>query len=347
MMSRNRLYWICQLSGWGLQTALIALVMALRGEMKLSYLALGVLVSAAGLALTHAYRTYLKRRQWTALPLGQLAPRALAAILLMAGPGVGASYLLRKRSIDPEAGQPWDLETTALMYLNWSFLMLVWSLFYYGIHFFWRYKRAEVEKWKLEADLKNAELRALKSQINPHFMFNMLNSVRALIAEDPIRAQEAVTQMARLLRTSLGAGQEALVPLEKELRTVRDYLALESIRFEERLQYEFDIDPAALATPTPAMLVQTLVENAVKHGVASLPEGGRIVVEARLRQKSLEIRVRNSGQLRTKPSEARGIGLRNAKERLKLHYGQAARLSLSNGGDNAVTAEILIPAEQA
>jgi sensor histidine kinase YesM len=125
------------------------------------------------------------------------------------------------------------------------------------------------------SSVKEAELRALKSQVNPHFIFNSLNSLRALIDEDPARARMAVTQLANLLRYSLQSGQLETVPFEDELDVVNDYLALEQVRHEERLRLRLDIAPEALQLPIPPMLLQTLVENAVKYGISPRPRVAR------------------------------------------------------------------------
>jgi LytS/YehU family sensor histidine kinase len=126
---------------------------------------------------------------------------------------------------------------------NWSATLLIWSLIYFGFHYVESTRKTEVEKWKLEVAVKEAELRALKSQMNPHFIFNCLNNIRGLIVEDPERAQTVVTQLASILRYSLQAGDTETVTLEEELQTVSDYLALEAVRLEERLQVKMDIDP--------------------------------------------------------------------------------------------------------
>jgi len=344
-MNRNQLYWLCQWCGWTLQAMIGALVIRFRREDPGPAFATLAALTLFGLGMTHVYRTFVKRRAWARLPLKALAPRALIAIAVMAALGTAADHGANALLDHFPKDRPIPFGVMVLFqYVNWTFLLLVWSLFYYGIHFFWSYQNAEVARWKLEADLKKAELRALKSQINPHFIFNMLNSVRALIAEDPERAQLAVTKMARLLRTSLRTGRQALIPLSQELETVRDYLALEAIRLEERLRYSFQATPEALAAPTPAMLVQTLVENAVKHGVAKRPEGGEIEVAAQVQDRLLIITVSNTGQLEREPHHA-GIGLKNAIERLKIHYGQEARLSLTGQSPGLVTAQMSIPME--
>ncbi len=133
---------------------------------------------------------------------------------------------------------------------------------------------AELRQSELSRALQSAELKLLKSQLNPHFLFNSLNSVRALIAEDPSRARDAVTQLAGLLRYTLRSDHEELVTLERELKTVGDYLALESLRLGDRMRVELDIAAGAQEVRIPVMLLQTVVENAIKHGIAELPGGG-------------------------------------------------------------------------
>ena len=124
--------------------------------------------------------------------------------------------------------------------------------------------------------LQQAELRLLKSQLNPHFLFNALNTVRSLIADNPQAAQTAVTHFANTLRYALSAGQQEMVPLSKELEIVRDYLEIESLRFEDRFSVDYSVSDEAGGVQIPAMLLQTLVENAIKHGIADLPRGGRV-----------------------------------------------------------------------
>ncbi len=217
---------------------------------------------------------------------------------------------------------------------------MLWSLIYFGVHYFWNYRKAEVDKWKLEAQAETARLKALKLQLNPHFFFNSLNSVRALIAEDPDRAQRMVTRLARLLRNTLQVDDVKTVPLEEELSTVRTYLELESVRFEDRLRYEIDAEEEALARPVPFLLVQTLAENGIKHGVAQYQSGGVITIDAHVADGTLCIRVTNPGTLDT---EEGGTGLANARERLQLLFGEKASLTVENADADTVEATVMLP----
>lgn len=223
---------------------------------------------------------------------------------------------------------------------NGWFLIMVWSLIYFGVHAVWNYRQAEVEKWKLEAQAEAARLQALKLQLNPHFFFNSLNSLRALITEDPSRAQQMVTRLARLLRTTMQMDDVKTVSLEEELSTVRTYLALERVHFENRLQFHIDAAEEALKRQVPFLLVQALVENGIKHGIATRPGGGTITVRADLQDEALRVRVTNPG---TVDSEEGGIGLENARERLRLLFGNDASVTLANDGPSTVVASAVLP----
>jgi len=187
-----------------------------------------------------------------------------------------------------------------------------------------------------------SELLLLKSQLNPHFLFNALNGLRSLIADDPGRARESVTQLARMLRYTLASGEDDLVTLERELEMVDDYLALEALRLEDRLKVEREIEPAARGARVPAMLLQTLVENAIKHGIAQLREGGTLRIVARIDGNRLLLRVENPRPEATMSSE--GVGLRNAAGRLRLLFGVHASLRLELSNPGLATAEARLPA---
>lgn len=179
------------------------------------------------------------------------------------------------------------------------------------------------------------------SQINPHFLFNCLNSVRALIVEDPAKAQAAVTALSELMRYSMQASRVATVPLETEIEMVRTYLSLEEVRLDERLVSRFEIAADTRPVPIPTMLVQLLVENGVKHGIERLPDGGTISIASWLDEATLHIRVTNTGKLVVRAGSTR-IGLVNARERLRLLYGDQASLALREDA-RSVIADLSLP----
>jgi LytS/YehU family sensor histidine kinase len=200
----------------------------------------------------------------------------------------------------------------------------VWCSIYYGAKS-WQERQAE-ERARLEARAlaNEARLQALQYQLNPHFLFNALNSLRAIISEDAGRAQMMVTQLAELLRHTLTGPQQVLVPLEQELEGIHNYLALEKVRFEERLRVELEVSPAAARALLPALTVQPLVENALKHG-ARRGAVLHVAIRADVEGDELRLEVANTGTLRRAAGTdgaqtSTRIGLRNVQERLAVLF---------------------------
>jgi two-component system sensor histidine kinase AlgZ len=194
--------------------------------------------------------------------------------------------------------------------------------------------------------LQASELRALKSQLNPHFLFNALNSVRALIGDEPELARTSITQLSRMLRYTLAAGEEDLVQFARELEITDDYLALESLRLAERLIIRKEIASSAAGARIPVMLLQTLVENAVKHGIAQLPEGGTLRISAAVADGVLALELENprpDGTRASSEPRSTGIGLANATERLRLLFGPRATLALDLSQPGSAIARVRIP----
>ena len=194
--------------------------------------------------------------------------------------------------------------------------------------------------------MNEMHLNQLKAQLNPHFIFNALNSMRALVDEEPVKAKVAITQLSNILRNSLIMDKKRVISFEDELSTVRDYLALESIRFEERLEVKYNVETGSEHFAIPPMMIQTLVENAIKHGVSNLMAGGLVELNTRIDKSKLTIIIRNSGQLvngKKKRKKGSGYGLANTKERLKLIYSGEASFRIYNENDKFVVTEIKIP----
>ena len=356
--AKERLYVLCQAGGWifflVLQVVFIALFRSqdTAGRATPSDIVMSLVrVIAEGLLVTHYARIYLTRWGWKDLGWRPLIPRILGLAIAMSAIWTAAGFaldfgLLR---IDPPTKFPlWLLMTSSLV--NGAIMMTGWLCIYFFYHLFERLNRLQLEQLKLAATVKEAELRALKSQVNPHFLFNSLNSLRALIDEDAPRAREAVTRLANMLRYSLQSGQQELVPFDDEIRIVEDYLALEQIRHESRLRVRWEITPEARGLHVPPMLLQTLVENAVKYGISTRRDGGELVISAHRVASELNIRVTNPGDLAAPTSAAAaragsstGVGLRNATERLKLLFGERATLILRPEPAGCVTADVSIP----
>ena len=192
-----------------------------------------------------------------------------------------------------------------------------------------------------------ARLSSLESRIHPHFLFNTLNSISALIQEDPARAEKMVERLAALLRFSLDSDQQRTVALEKEMKITADYLEIERARFGERLRYSIDVPEALAELQTPALAVQTLVENSLKHAIAPRREGGEVTITARLHPEKegsrLRIEVADDGPGFGAEAMAAGHGLDNLQARLAALYGDAAALEVATHGRYTVVA-ISLPA---
>ena len=356
--AKGRFYVLGQTGGWGFFLLTQVLFLRFFGRQDASRSSLEdaasiTMVVASGLLLTHFARHWMDRWGWKEMSWRAILPRiflmSLVLSFLWSAYGYGYTYGVLR--------EPWPSKfhpaaLFSISFVNGSVMMLGWLCIYFFYHVFERLQRLQIEQLRLVASAKEAELRALKSQVNPHFLFNSLNSLRALIDEDAPRARESVTRLANMLRYSLQSGQLETVALDDELRIVEDYLALEQIRHEDRLRVRWEIDEAARSrgVPVPPMLLQTLVENAVKYGISPRRDGGEVVIAARLEGAALHLRVSNPGDLSAPTSTAAakagsstGVGLRNAAERLKLLYGERAQLSLLAEPAGCVTASVFIP----
>jgi LytS/YehU family sensor histidine kinase len=222
----------------------------------------------------------------------------------------------------------------------------MWNCIYFIYHYIEKNRNQQLDTLKLQALVKELELKTIKSHINPHFIFNALNSIRALIDENPSRARNAITELSNILRSSMQSENMETVPLEKELNIVKDYLALEHIRFEDRLKVEYDIDEDTLDQPVPPMMLQTLVENAIKHGISKHVEGGTVRIISDFVGNHHEIIVRNTGRLNGGLNKE-GFGLNSTANRLGLLFGGSAKLEIHDLNDNMVEAKVIIPAQVA
>jgi LytS/YehU family sensor histidine kinase len=206
----------------------------------------------------------------------------------------------------------------------------------------------EAEKNAVEARVlaRESELKALKTQVNPHFIFNCLNSISALTTSDSAKAREMCILLAEFLRRTLGLGEKALIPLQDELALLHAYLSVEQIRFGSRLQVEEKTDPGALECMLPPLLLQPLVENAVAHGVAHLAEGGWIHLGiAQPAEDKLLIEIENNFDPEAPRRRGAGIGLNNVRQRLFASYGDKAKFEVQNGGGR-FSVVLSLPAER-
>ena len=220
----------------------------------------------------------------------------------------------------------------------------IWNLIYFIYHYITKSRKQQLDTLRLESLVKELELQTIKAHINPHFIFNSLNSIRALVDENPQRARAAVTELSNILRSSMQAEKMETVPLAKELGIVKDYLALENMRFEDRLKIEYDINEDTLDQPVPPMMLQTLVENAIKHGINKQINGGIVKVTSDFKNNYHELSVQNTGYLNGYKAGSEGFGLSSTTNRLSLLYGTKAKFEIRQMTASLVEAKVLIPA---
>jgi LytS/YehU family sensor histidine kinase len=345
-------YWSLQLIGWSLYFYAQAsgeVIFASAPWSKAASLWGGICV--AGIGLTHLLRWVIKRQAWLALPPAALLTRVIVSVLLISLMSglitIALSQAVYETPVAPiRAALYQKLSLTGQLrnqFIAIVSIYVIWVAVYLGFAMQRHRYHAELRQAQLGEALQAAELRLLKSQLNPHFLFNALNGLRSLIADEPARARDAVTQLARTLRYTLASGEEDLVSLERELEMVDDYLALESLRLADRLHVERDIAPAARTVRIPVMLLQTLVENAIKHGIATLKQGGTLRITAQVAERDLILQVINPRPADTATLTHEGVGLRNASERLRLLFGARASLRLDLSRAGQATAEIRLP----
>ncbi len=225
--------------------------------------------------------------------------------------------------------------------MNFSVVFCLWNVIYFGFQYFQNYKRAEISSLRYLAASRESELNSLKAQLNPHFIFNCMNSIRALIDENPVNAKAAVTRLSNILRTTLLLDKSKEISLKDEIALVRDYLDLEKIRYEERLKYEFNISPDTESSRIPPFIIQSQVENAIKHGISKLPGIGLVKIDVYKRDHELQIKVSNTGTL-SSDQPLTGVGFKNSAHRLDLLYGPKATIGIREEKDFVIV-EINIP----
>jgi len=335
-MNKKRIYWIFQISGWTLYAS-VNIFFMLIGQRRiipetiLSFILLGVFFISS----THLFRYFIKKWGWIRINILKIAPQALAAIVLLS-----AAYVLFEVALLRLFNQFFTEDVFFGLLMNLFAAMIlytVWSM----IYFLYRNIESYNKSLKYDAVINEIELNKLKSQLNPHFIFNALNSIRALVDENPAKAKNAITKLSNIMRNSLIMDKNKIISFGEELKTVKDYLDLETIRFEERLKTAMNIHPASTEFQVPPLMVQTLVENGIKHGISKLKNGGEIRIDALVEDSSLIIRIRNSG--RYENGRGAGYGISNTIQRLKLIYGPSAYFRISNEDDNFVLTEIRIP----
>jgi two-component system LytT family sensor kinase len=228
-------------------------------------------------------------------------------------------------------------------------LLIFWLAFllFRGIGYYEKYREKEGAAAQLSAQLAHAQIRALRMQLNPHFLFNTMNSISSMMRIDVQAADTMLEQLSSLLRITLERGEVQLIALSDEMEFMEMYLALQDRRFAGRVRQEISVGPALHDALIPAMLLQPIVENAYAHGLSRLDRDGMLTVEVSQQKQRLKVVVLNNGVGLNPPprsdSSHTGVGLANVKNRLRLHYGDEQSFTISDAGKNRVRVTITLP----
>jgi sensor histidine kinase YesM len=348
MKKRIPYYWLCQIGGWSAFILVyIFFYLTLRTGIQPSFYKMLVSEALVGFVITHVMRVVILESRLVDRPVNeQVMYIILISIVFTLIYGSTTAQVEEWMGIESEKQRQLSfLNKVIRISLGYFFIIIVWNLIYFAYHYVIRSRQAQLDKIRLESLVKELELKTIKSHINPHFIFNALNSIRALIDENPNRARNAITELSNILRSSMQAEKVETVPFERELGIVKDYLALEYIRFEDRLKIEYQIDEDTLDQPVPPMMLQTLVENAIKHGIGKQIHGGVVRVISDFKENCHEMVVLNTGHLNGHVQEGDGFGLFSTKNRLQLLFGEKANFEIKQVGSDLVEARILIPVE--
>ena len=355
--NREYRFWLCQLVGWtgyGIGTFLTITLVDGNiswphvGHISLSAL-LGMLFSWP---LRQLYRATFDSSIWVRLSVASVAVVLISGLWTVARIQ-GYAWIANEPAI-------WD--EVHYWYFGSLFVFLSWTVLYYGIKYYdllttehqmllqeSAQKRAEqLRRSQAETAAREAQLKMLRYQLNPHFLFNTLNAINALVRlEDGGRAQNMIQLLSNFLRHTLEEDSVQNVTLAQELDTLMLYLDIEKARFEDRLVLDFAIEPAARQAMVPSLILQPIIENAMKHAIANSEEGGSIEVTARIRGDFLQMQVADSGpgMGEKQNSESRGIGLRNTRERLETLYGDRYSFEITDRKPAGLLVSMSVPLE--
>jgi len=343
----SKKYWLFQLVFWGGYWLLNLIFVTAWGYssnlMNSIFFCLSFLMFAFSHLLRFSYKRffYQKPIYYISLQLLWLLPIASMIIQFIL---FGVIYLVIQTNPSWSQGLQTTSPGSFIGYsINTCIMLILWCLVYLFRSEWLKRRQTEQDYWQNQIKLRDIELQFLRSQINSHFLFNALNNIRSLILEDAQAARQGLNDLATLLRGLMHSDAKVTVSLREEIEWVKGYLALEALQFEQRLTYEIIIDPTLVETQLPPLLLQTLVENAIKHGIARRRLGGNIRISASVISPThWSLQVENPNAELPAQNESNGIGLKNARDRLAAAFGEKARLEIQFTQTVIATAEMPI-----
>ncbi len=348
-MQSNQLFWLINTAGWFIFLLCTGLFFTyFSGNLTTHALLIQLFAFCYYVPASGLLRYGIKQLGWfESKQHGKLIPVLLLATFFLAlfGQFLVSLFMLYALNI-----MTWDSYSVPMLLMstgqNWIVLCL-WVVLYLMIKQIRNSRQQQLKHIQLESTLRATELQALKAQLNPHFIFNCLNNMRALAIDDGHTTRQMITHLSEILKYSFQYGDQTHVTVAREIQHVKNYLALENIQFEDRLTYNIDVEPSIAQHNIPSLSIQLLVENAIKHGIMGLPQGGHIQIRVQAQDAQLIISVANSGELteHKKHSTQSGVGLVNLKQRLQLFYAELAHFELKAKGKGQVLAQITLPLE--
>lgn len=343
---RNIAFWVLQLTGWVFINSIGALVpQNISFEMVFFSIIVGTFI---GVVSTTILRWYLKKNvhfdSFGGREVLKIIVSTLVASTIFGLLNVFFGYIYIKfgpELTETELRMFEGYDKIIVQVLNSVFLVGAWTITYLAIKLLLKLNQDRIERLELNSTLKQAQLNTLKGQINPHFMFNSLNNIRGLMLEDVEKSREMLTKLSEIIRYSLTKNNVNDIPVREELEVVDNYIDLSKIQFEDRLEFVKKIEENTLDLRIPPMIIQLLIENAAKHGISNLKNGGRISLLIFKKDDDLFIEVSNTGKLNISKDSTK-LGLKNIEQRLKLLYTDKASFRLTEISDEVV-AEIKIP----
>ena len=332
------LYWVAQFVGWSAYYGFSIILLLSSGEF-IPTLNLVLWISASiifSILLSHGLRLAILKldllsRKLTAL-LGYTIIFSFIAALILEIFQYYLDITIELDFLTVPDDAPVQLVQFLLPTLRSTILFLLWAGFYYVFVIIEKSRKQEMLNLQWQASKNEIELKNLRAQLNPHFLFNSLNSIRALVGINPDQAKSAITQLSGLLRNSIQLGKLRVIPLKDELELVDHYLKLEQIRFEERLKVKMIVDENALSCLIPPLMLQTIVENAIKHGISRSIEGGEVIIRANKENGTLKMSIENTGKLDSNYRDT-GVGIVNSKKRLAILFGDESEFRLFQDGE--------------